>query len=173
MDTRDSITISADTLTIVSYATVIAILLSSLRKRRCSSTTLAFAFMGGLLLVGGLALATNVLVQWWSVPWLQDVVRAICACASVGISCELVRIIPNAVAFRDLDQLALAASELRHSQERFERALAGASSGLWEWCLETNEMWFSPRIKELLGYSNDEFRNEFASWDATLHPDDK
>jgi PAS domain S-box-containing protein len=89
------------------------------------------------------------------------------------VSYTLLRVIPKAVAFRDLEQLAAAASDLRRSRERFERAILGSSSGLWEWYIAANEVWFSPRFKELLGYREDEFPNTFESWESALHPDDK
>jgi PAS domain S-box-containing protein len=49
----------------------------------------------------------------------------------------------------------------------------GSSSGLWEWQIDTNEVWLSPRFKELLGYNDDEFSSSCESWEAALHPDDR
>jgi diguanylate cyclase (GGDEF)-like protein/PAS domain S-box-containing protein len=61
---------------------------------------------------------------------------------------------------------------LRLSQERFDLAVRGTTDGLWDWDIQTNEVWFAPRFKELLGYRDDEFANDMASLKSHLHPDD-
>jgi len=50
---------------------------------------------------------------------------------------------------------ALAASE-----ERFELAVSGAMAGLWDWNPQTDEMYFSPLFKRIMGYDDNEFPNE-------------
>jgi PAS domain S-box-containing protein len=173
MDILNRIFIVSDTLTVIACAAPVAVLVYCLWAKRRSSVTLALSLFGALIFVIGLTHLCDALMYWRSVPWLAGVVRAACAAASVGISYSLVRVIPRAVAFRDLEQLTAAAADLRRSRERFERAVVGSSSALWEWHLDSNEVWFSPRFKELLGYSEDEFANSFESLKSALHPDDK
>nr|WP_319395011.1 PAS domain S-box protein [uncultured Desulfobacter sp.] len=60
----------------------------------------------------------------------------------------------------------------RKSQERLELALTGANDGHWDWNLETNTVYYSPRFKELLGYTDAEFPNVKKSWINNMHPDD-
>lgn len=62
---------------------------------------------------------------------------------------------------------------LRTSEERFALAVRGSSDGLWDWDLVTNAVWYEPRYRELLGYSEQEFPNAFDSWERHVHPDDK
>ena len=69
--------------------------------------------------------------------------------------------------------------QLRESNERFDLAVRGANEGLWDarpgnpWYRPDAEVWFSPRFKELLGFSDDEFPNLMGTWAARLHPDDR
>ncbi len=61
---------------------------------------------------------------------------------------------------------------LRASEERFELAMRGANEGLWDWNLETNEVYFSPRWKEIVGYADHELPTHFDDWCQWVHPKD-
>ena len=64
------------------------------------------------------------------------------------------------------------AEALRESEERWQFALEGAGDGLWDWKVPTNQLYFSPRWKALLGYGENEIGNTLDEWDKRLHPDD-
>ncbi len=61
---------------------------------------------------------------------------------------------------------------LRESEERWELVLQGTNEGIWDWNLKTDEMFFSPRWKEMLGYGNQELPNHIDTWKQLLHPQD-
>lgn len=61
---------------------------------------------------------------------------------------------------------------LRESEERFRRALRGANDGLWDWDLRTDEVFYSPRWKSMLGYGEHELRAHIETWRQLVHTDD-
>lgn len=62
---------------------------------------------------------------------------------------------------------------IRIAKERFDLAVRGSSDGLWDWDIPTDEVFFSPRFKELIGFQDHEFENRYEVWEERLHPDDK
>mgnify|MGYP006282232849 CR=1 FL=1 len=62
--------------------------------------------------------------------------------------------------------------ELQTSQERFRLAATASNDGIWDWNLLTNEVYFSPRWKEMLGYSDSELVNCYETWSERIHPED-
>ena len=64
-------------------------------------------------------------------------------------------------------------AELHKSEERFSLAMRGANDGLWDWNLETNEVYYSLRWKSMLGFTEEELENNFDTWASLVHPEDK
>jgi PAS domain S-box-containing protein len=62
---------------------------------------------------------------------------------------------------------------LRESDERYQLAVRGSSAGLWDWDMLTDTNVFSPRVREMLGYSLEEFPNRTESMANVLHPHDR
>jgi PAS domain S-box-containing protein len=62
---------------------------------------------------------------------------------------------------------------LKFSEARFQRALRGASDGLWEWELRTDNVFYSPRWKAMLGYADDELPNVTGTWHRLIDPQDR
>jgi len=63
--------------------------------------------------------------------------------------------------------------KLKLSEERFSLAMQGANDGLWDWNITTNEIYYSPRWKSMLGYKENELKNHLETWEKLVHIDDK
>jgi diguanylate cyclase (GGDEF)-like protein/PAS domain S-box-containing protein len=61
---------------------------------------------------------------------------------------------------------------LRASEERYALSARGANDGLWVWDLSSNEVYYSPRWKSMLGYEESEIRNDPAEWFSRVYEDD-
>ncbi|MGA9349936.1 MAG: PAS domain S-box protein [Anaerolineae bacterium] len=73
----------------------------------------------------------------------------------------------------ELAERKRAEEALRVSEERFALAVQGANDGIWDWDIQNNSLYWSPRMKELLGYAVDELDIDFDTFDSLLHPDDR
>ncbi|WP_445300113.1 response regulator [Microcoleus sp. D3_18_C4] len=61
---------------------------------------------------------------------------------------------------------------LQASEERWELALRGSNDGVWDWNVNTNEVFFSARWKQMLGYEDHELPNHLDEWSKRVHPND-
>ncbi len=61
---------------------------------------------------------------------------------------------------------------LMESDERFNLAMKAANDGLFDWNIETNTIYYSPRWKSMLGYREDELPDDFSVWEDLTHPAD-
>ncbi len=84
------------------------------------------------------------------------------------------------VVFHDTTKQRLIESGLREREDRLEYVIRGSSDGFWDgqilpgrpWHHPQTPVWWSPRVRELLGYSREEFPDILESWTSRLHPDD-
>ncbi|HSW92763.1 MAG TPA: PAS domain S-box protein [Gammaproteobacteria bacterium] len=63
-------------------------------------------------------------------------------------------------------------ARLKKSEARYALAVRGSSAGLWDWEVGTDNVFYSPYLKNLLGYTDEELPNSVRSFTALLHPDD-
>lgn len=69
---------------------------------------------------------------------------------------------------------------LSQSEERLELVIQGSNDGFWDgrflpnepWYSPRTPIWWSPRIKTMLGYTDEEFPEVLESWASRLHPED-
>ena len=75
-------------------------------------------------------------------------------------------------AARDITERKQIEFALQESEERWQLALRGANDGIWDWNVVTNEVFFSKRWKEMLGYQEDEIQNNLEEWSKRVHRED-
>ncbi|MDA3791019.1 MAG: PAS domain S-box protein, partial [Desulfobacula sp.] len=74
--------------------------------------------------------------------------------------------------FQDITKRKQMEEALRDSEERFNLAMDATQDGLYDWNLNTNEIYYSPSWKRLLGYNDDELPNDFSIWETLTDPED-
>ncbi len=57
-------------------------------------------------------------------------------------------------------------------ETRWRLAADRSNTGMWDWDLLTNEVYFSPIWKRQIGYADDEVTDSMEFWKNSLHPDD-
>lgn len=62
---------------------------------------------------------------------------------------------------------------MREMALRLQLAVAASGTGLWNWDLKSNEVYFSPEWKQQLGYADHELANRYEEAESRLHPDDR
>lgn len=62
---------------------------------------------------------------------------------------------------------------LRQSEERYALAVRGSRDGLWDWQIQADQVYYSPRFRELLGFADDEFDGVLGSLLGTIHEMDR
>nr|WP_321411740.1 ABC transporter substrate binding protein [uncultured Carboxylicivirga sp.] len=62
--------------------------------------------------------------------------------------------------------------KLEINEERYRLTALASNDGIWDWDLETNNVYFSERWKTMLGYSKDELDNQLKTWSSLVHKDD-
>ena len=76
------------------------------------------------------------------------------------------------VLWRDISKRKKLEYDNNELRERMELAFTASRDGLWDWDMQNNTYYFSPRWKEMLGYKDYELQNNLETWQALVHPDD-
>jgi PAS domain S-box-containing protein len=72
----------------------------------------------------------------------------------------------------DITSLKEHEQKLLKSEERFEFAMSAAAEGVWDWNIDTNQVYFSSQLSKMLG---DEEKVQIVpntAWTSRIHPDD-
>lgn len=73
----------------------------------------------------------------------------------------------------DITAMRQMTEALRASEERYQLAVRGSSAGIWDWNLVTNEVFYAPSFREMIGYGSEaEFPGHISSFLGAVHPED-
>ncbi len=72
----------------------------------------------------------------------------------------------------DVTDLREAYTQLQHSRDQFQEAMDASHDGIWDWDMLTNDTYYSPGWKRMLGYEDDELENLFSVWEELINPAD-
>jgi hypothetical protein len=61
---------------------------------------------------------------------------------------------------------------LKKSEDRWQFAIEGSNDGIWDWNVLTDEVFFSNRWKEMIGFGPDQLEGKLSEWQTRIHPDD-
>ncbi|MES0872949.1 PAS domain S-box protein [Sinimarinibacterium thermocellulolyticum] len=67
---------------------------------------------------------------------------------------------------------ALPAAAPAEPAERWRAAVEASGIGVWDWCVTSGEVYYSPEWKAMLGYADDEIGARFEEWQDRVHADD-
>ncbi|PHJ61325.1 hypothetical protein VF14_09515 [Nostoc linckia z18] len=176
----------SDVLTALAYYSIPVMLVYFVRKRRDVPFDWIFLMFSTFIVACGTTHLMDVWTLWYPAYWLSGLIKAITAFVSVVTALELVPLIPQALALPSPAQLETANCQLakeigerkrteeilRENEQRWQLALRGNNDGIWDWNLKTNEVFFSTRWKEMLGYQDHEISNHLDEMLKRVHPDD-
>ncbi|RCJ23957.1 hypothetical protein A6S26_20415 [Nostoc sp. ATCC 43529] len=176
----------SDVLTGLAYYSIPVMLIYFVRKRRDVPFDWMFLMFSTFIVACGTTHLMDVWTLWYPTYWVSGLIKAITAFVSVVTALELVPLIPQALALPSPAQLEAANCQLakeiaerkrteeilRESEQRWQLALRGNNDGIWDWNLKTNEVFFSTRWKEMLGYQDHEISNHLDEMLTRVHPND-
>ncbi len=101
-------------------------------------------------------------------------IRSIGVPVLVSGKCHFVSGIVQDITERKLaeNELKRAKEKAEESEERFNLAMKASNDGLFDWNLETNDIYYSTAWKKMIGYEDHELANDFSVWEKTTEPED-
>src|SRR6202042_705514 len=103
-------------------------------------------------------------------PWRSETIRV----AGRTLVLTLLGALTIVALLSQLRRVTAGERALRESEERYALAMEGANEGHWDWDVQADRLFLSPKMKLLGGHSADSEIFSRASWMAqiVIHPDD-
>ena len=73
----------------------------------------------------------------------------------------------------DITKIKEAEEAIKRSEERLSLVVEASNTGIWDYDVLNDTVYFSPRWKAILGYTDNEIENTLQEWEKRLHPDEK
>ncbi|HKW37297.1 MAG TPA: EAL domain-containing protein [Burkholderiales bacterium] len=74
---------------------------------------------------------------------------------------------------RDIRERIAQEEALRKSNERFDMAVKATNDVIWDWNLETDEIWWNENYSKVFGLERDAADRNIQSWYQGIHPEDQ
>ncbi len=75
--------------------------------------------------------------------------------------------------FKDISETKKLMDEIRRSSEQYRLTFEAINDGLWDWHINTGDVFFNRRIFTMLGYIKEVFPQNITTWQNLIHPDDR
>ena len=85
------------------------------------------------------------------------------------VAAQIAGPVANAQVFRECQQVEGA---VKKAVDRLDQAIWGSDEGLWDWDFLKNEIWYSPRFRQLVGL-DEGAEADLRQWNERIHPDDR
>jgi PAS domain S-box-containing protein len=155
-------------------------LLYFIRKRKDLPYSWLFLMFGLFVVACGTTHLMSAVLIWIPLYWIDGYLKLFTAIIAIATAIAMLRIIPLALKLPTTEQLQIEIDErkqieldLQASEFCWKFAIEGSGDGLWDWDIKNHTVFFSPRWKEIFGFSNHEIENNFEEWEKRVHPDDK
>lgn len=76
-------------------------------------------------------------------------------------------------AIQDTTDYYRAKEAVRESEHRFRLLSKATNDAVWDWNLQTDELWWSDGFESLFGFSREEVEPDSKAWTNRIHPDDR
>lgn len=73
----------------------------------------------------------------------------------------------------DITESRQSEAALKDSEFRWKFAIEGSGDGVWDWNIQTDEVHYSKRWKEMLGYGDEDILPTNDEWANRVHPEDQ
>ena len=74
--------------------------------------------------------------------------------------------------FRDITEKKLAEEKIRIAKERYDSVLKATKEAVWEWDIQTHEVYWGEGFRSLFGYDPEKVSRNVEIWDGFFHPED-
>lgn len=64
-------------------------------------------------------------------------------------------------------------AQIQQSESRYQLLVRGLNVGEWDWNVATGDLYWSPRMLEIIGITEAEFTPHYSEFENRLHPEDK